>query len=171
MLSTDEKARAVCEAMGLHAGVAWVGMVIRGEREEGPGEVAGYAAVLRVGEVRGPGWWCAYIGLQPRFENALRQLDVHGGISYTTVYGIPGCIKRQRRAWMPEGFSWVGWDYAHQGDCTGLPGATTGRRWTLGEVVEAELKGAVAQLDLGAGYPARGIAGRVVSPEEWRHGR
>ena len=47
----------------------------------------------------------------------------------------------------------------------------TGRNAEKGAAVEAELKGAVAQLDLGAGYPARGIAGRVVSPEEWRHGR
>ena len=73
--------------------------------------------------------------------------------------------------WMPKGLGWVGWDYAHWSDCTGYPGATTGKRWLLEEVVEVELKDAVARLDLGAGYPARGIAGRVVSPEEWIYGR
>ena len=171
MLSTDEQARAVCNAMAQHEGIAWAGMVIRGRKPEGPGEVAGYAAVRRMGEVRGPGWWCAYIGLPPSLENALRTLDVHGGITYATIYGIPWCVGSRPFPWMPKGFGWVGWDYAHWGDCTGHPGGQTGKKWSLEEVVEVELKDAVARLDMGADYPARGIAGRVVRPEEWIYGR
>ena len=170
MLSTDERARATCEAMARHEGVAWVGMVLRGKREEGPGEVAGYVAVRRVGSLghdSGFGWWCVYIGMRPEFAGALAglALTVHGGATWPWV---------RRPPFKPvpeglEGLAWTGWDYAHGGDSIRKGDGL--KIWPLEVVVEQELMGAVARLDMGEGYPARGIAGRVVRPEEWIYGR
>jgi hypothetical protein len=166
--------------MAQHEGIAWAGMVIRGREPEGPGEVVGYAAVRRIGALYhrdGQGWWCAYIGMPSKYEASLRELDargdIHGGITFTTLSGMVEAEQSLSLAWVPlelKGFCWIGWDYAHAGDFTGLAEEAGGKVWTLEEVVEQELMDAVGRLDLGEGYPARGIAGRVVSPEEWRHG-
>ena len=180
MFSTDEKARAACEAMAQHEGVAWVGMVICDGRAESPGEVAGYAAVRRIGKIprRGPGWWCAYIGLLPEYEASLRELDahgdIHGGITFSTLSGMEEAAQSPRPAWVPlelESLCWIGWDYAHAGDFTGIVEDDDGKVWSLEEVVETELAGAVSQIRLGGRCLARKLVGRVVSLGEWVYGR
>jgi len=170
MLSTDKRARAVCEAMAQHEGVAWVGMVLRGRQGKGPGHIVGYAAVRRVGSLGhdgGFGWWCVYIGMWPEFAGALEGLAlvVHGGATWPW----PRLAPFEPLPEGLEGLAWTGWDYAHGGDSIRKGDGL--RQWPLEVVVEQELKGAVAQLDMGEDYPARGIAGRVVRPEEWVYGR
>ena len=109
MLSTDKRARAVCEAMAKHEGVAWVGMALRGRKPEGPGEVVGYACVRRTGSLGhdgGLGWWCVYLGVCQELQQSLNGIDVHGGVTWpwkrrTPIPGLPDAC---------AGLVWAGWE-------------------------------------------------------------
>ena len=172
MISTDKRARAVCEAMARHEGVAWVGMVLRGGRREGQGEVVGYAFVRRIGSLGSydnrPGWWCVYLGVRPKIVKGLGSLGVHCGINKMPHPPLPVLLAKEAREGC-EGLSWAWWAYDGVRDCIRRDGA--GKKWPLETVVEQELLNAVDSLNMGEGHLASAIAGRVVKLEEWIYGR
>lgn len=101
---------------------------------------------LRALVLRGPFSFCAYVGVQTNHVlTAMEDLDFrcHWGISYQG-WGTPH--------FLPEGWYWWGWDYAHYGDASvfskeelgelhGLINALLGRgkRWSIEEVQEDAL--------------------------------
>ena len=161
-----------------HRGVAWVGIF---GNAGGDGDVAGCAVVQRHGALRckdAPGWWCVYLGVPAKYEASLRELDangdIHGGITFSTLSGMEEAEQSRPPAWAPlelKSFCWIGWDYAHAEDFTGLVEDDDGKSWSLEEIVEQELKGAVSQLRIGCWPLARELEGRVVSPREWVYER
>lgn len=85
--------------------------------------------------VRGPAAMCAYLGVPVGHPLAGHDynnvpLAVHGGLTFASEGG----------GFLPEGFYYYGWDYAHAGDHmsfgTGIPMPRfhDDKEWTLGEV-------------------------------------
>ncbi|MBK6616325.1 hypothetical protein [Ottowia sp.] len=103
------------------------------------------ASGLRGLVVRGGMSWCAYVGAPN--EHALHgfeelRFDCHHGVNYTN--------QGEDSAFLPHGWYWWGWDYAHAGDATIMPPElaqfyerlAAGRKlkvWTLDEVAEEVL--------------------------------
>lgn len=86
---------------------------------------------------------CAYVEVpeghsyrQGYLESSVR---CHGGITYAETYAPPALGLKGESLWL-------GWDYAHFGDCMALPGYTSpGKRYTL-EEIQHEVRDVVAQL-------------------------
>lgn len=94
---------------------------------------------------------CAYIGLtkksrfyREKYENI--DLPVHGGLTFGGT--LP---------WLDRGFYWIGWDYSHLYDFTGIhlnPALTkyseyfikNKKRWTVKEMLQ-EVEEAIRKLD------------------------
>lgn len=90
---------------------------------------------IRAIVMRGPGSYCAYLGVPSDhplagFHYDSIPLDCHGGLTFAS----------EGQDHFPEGFYWYGWDYNHAGDRAALhydtyiPSLETGKSWSLGEV-------------------------------------
>lgn len=75
----------------------------------------------------------AYIGIGTRHRLAGRHYDridinVHGGLTYSAYSG---------GYFLPKGYYWIGWDYAHAGDYTAHDkgGIFGDKKWTYKEIL------------------------------------
>lgn len=97
---------------------------------------------IRVVVMRGPAALCAYLGVPKDhplagFDYNDIPIQVHGGLTY----GNEG-----KEGYLPAGFYWYGWDYAHSGDFSTYDEDSRwkhdAKKWTVKDVV-AEAKDAV----------------------------
>ncbi len=83
--------------------------------------------------LQGPLHLCAYVGVPVEhplagFNYEDVPVSCHGGLTY----GQAGDDK-----YLPKGFFWYGWDYAHSGDATYNPAIHLGEhKWMVAEVVK-----------------------------------
>lgn len=75
---------------------------------------------------------CAYVMVPNRMHDSTdfkgANIDCHGGISFS---GIPRPLVDHEDY---QDTRWIGWDYAHQGDCFAVP-ENGGKAWTTEEMV------------------------------------
>ena len=71
---------------------------------------------------------CGYVAIPKGVAINTDDIVCHGGITYTgdKLNGV--CLGKD--------YWWIGWDYAHFGDFSGLIWLEGGRKWTTGEIVE-----------------------------------
>ena len=92
--------------------------------------------ILAMGEYRGHRYVvisygyhpCAYVSMPKGRAILTSGIVCHGGITYVNkdLEGIPS----DENTW------WIGWDYAHHGDYSGLLWLMGGKKWTTKEIVE-----------------------------------
>lgn len=71
---------------------------------------------------------CAYVGVPSTSKlvgvsSELLPMDCHGGFTYAS-FG---------KDYLPEGYYWFGWDYAHAGDFSFIS-EPEGKKWTVKEI-------------------------------------
>jgi len=89
------------------------------EPDRVPWEHAGLPCILRRNLF---GAWCGYVGVPPGHpcrakigrDAETRQLDAHGGITYTAE--CHGCVCHEPKPGEAEDLWWLGFDCAHAGD-------------------------------------------------------
>ena len=78
---------------------------------------------------------CCYVGKFNLFNRINadfleEKICVHGGITYRSdnFFGTLSFLDKK--------LNWIGWDYAHGGDCYSFKNINKGRKWTMKELYE-----------------------------------
>lgn len=92
--------------------------------------------------VRDIGWHpCAYVAVMASKPFDIDEIDCHGGITWCENH-----LPMSGNPSKPE-LQWIGWDYGHCNDYSGIEGDFIGgKRWTTDEI-EQECMNVIDQLD------------------------